>query len=117
VKAHEQLRADITMSLKECSVDELMKRSSVELGSDWRVTRIIEKPARAEILSSYAASVLYVFPHAIWNYVPRIKPSVRGEIELPDAVQMMIEDGYKAYGLLQPAPKEWMPDLINNRLH
>jgi glucose-1-phosphate thymidylyltransferase len=116
VKAHEQRRADITISLKECSVDELMKRSSVEVDSNWRVTRIIEKPARAEILSSYAASVLYVFPHAIWSYVPRIKPSVRGEIELPEAVQMMIEDRYKAYGLLQPAPKEWMPDLINTPL-
>lgn len=117
VKAHQHRHADITMSLKECPVDELMKRSSVELDSDWRVTRIIEKPEHAEILSPYAASVLYIFPHAIWDYLPRIKPSVRGEIELPDAVQMMIEDGYKAYGLLQPAPKEWTPDLINNLSH
>lgn len=117
VRAHEQRHADITMSLKECPVDELMKRSSVELDSDWRVTRIIEKPTRAEILSPYAASVLYIFPHALWNYLPRIKDSVRGEIELPDAVQMMIEDEYKAYGLLQPTPKEWTPDLINNLLH
>ena len=117
VRAHEQRHADITMSLKECPVDELMKRSSVELDSDWRVTRIIEKPEHMEILSPYAASVMYIFPHAIWNYLPRIKASVRGEIELPDAVQMMIEDGYKAYGLLQPAPKEWTPDLINNLSH
>jgi dTDP-glucose pyrophosphorylase len=110
VKSHEQRKADITMSLKECSVDELMQRSSVEVDSDWHVTRIIEKPTREEILSSYAASVMYIFPHAIWTYLLRIKPSVRGEIELPNAVQMMIEDGYKAYGLLQPAPKEWTPE-------
>jgi dTDP-glucose pyrophosphorylase len=113
VKAHEQYGPDITMSLKECSVDELRARSSVEVDSDWRVKRIIEKPKRDEILSSYAASVIYIFPHEIWNYLPRIKPSVRGEIELPDAVQLMIEDGFKAFGLLQPAPKEWKPDLIN----
>ena len=113
VKAHEQYEADITMSLKECPVDELMVRSSVEVDSNWRVKQIIEKPKRDEILSRYAASVIYIFPHEIWNYLPRIKPSERGEIELPDAVQMMIEDGYKAFGLLQPAPKEWKPDLIN----
>ena len=107
VKAHEQYEADITMSLKECSVDELMVRSSVEVDSDWRIKRIIEKPKRDEILSRYAASVMYIFPYAVWNYLPRIQPSVRGEIELPDAVQMMIEDGYEAFGLLQPAPKEW----------
>jgi glucose-1-phosphate thymidylyltransferase len=113
LKAHEQSGADITMSLKECSVDEQMARSSVEVDSDWRVKRIIEKPKRAEILSPYAASVMYIFPYAVWNYLPRIKPSMRGEIELPDAVQMMIGDGYKAFGLLQRAPKEWKPDFIN----
>ena len=116
VKAHEQSGAEITMSLKECSVDELMARSSVEVDSDWRVKRIIEKPKRVEILSPYAASVMYIFPYAIWNYLPRIKPSMRGEIELPDAVQMMIEDGYQAHGFVQPAPKEWKPDLINKPL-
>jgi len=107
IKAHEQYGAEITMSLKECPVNELMVRSSVEVDSDWRVKRIIEKPKRDEVLSPYAASVIYIFPQGIWNYLPRIKPSVRDEIELPEAVQMMIEDGYKTFGLLQPAPKEW----------
>ena len=114
VKAHRHNNAAITMSLKECSVDEMMRRSSVELDSDWRVKRIIEKPVQDEILSPYAASTLYVFPHAIWDYLPRIKPSMRDEIELPDAVQMMIEDGFKANGLLQPAPQEWTPNLLND---
>ena len=112
VKAHEQYEADITMSLKECSVNELMARSSVAVDSDWRVKQIIEKPKRDEILSRYAASVMYIFPYAVWNYLPRIKPSVRGEIELPAAVQMMIEDGYEAFGLLQPAPKEWNSNIL-----
>jgi dTDP-glucose pyrophosphorylase len=107
VKAHGKYDADITMSLKQCSVNELMARSSVDVDADWRVKRIIEKPAHNEILSPYAASVIYIFPHEIWDYLPHIKASARGEIELPDAVQMMIEEGYKAYGLLQPAPKEW----------
>jgi len=107
VKAHEQHGADITMSLKECPADELMERSSVELDSDWRVKRIIEKPKRAEILSPYAASAMYILPHAIWSYLPRINASVRGEIELPDALQMMMDNGFRAHGLLQPAPKEW----------
>lgn len=113
VKAHERRSADITMSLKECPVDELMRRSSVAVDSDWRVRRIIEKPKRNEIMSPYAASVLFIFPARIWEYPGKIRPSPRGEIELQDAVQMMIEDGYKAYGLLQPAPKEWTPDFIN----
>jgi dTDP-glucose pyrophosphorylase len=107
VEAHQRHNADITMSLKECPVEELLSRSSVDVDSDWRVKRIIEKPKRDEIMSLYAASILFIFPSAIWEYLQKIKPSARGEIEMQSAVQMMIEDGYKAFGLLQPAPQEW----------
>ena len=112
VDAHQRQNADITMSLKACPIEELSARSSVEVDADWHVKKIIEKPQRAEILSPYAASILFIFPPAIWEYLPEVMPSPRGEIELQSAVQMMIEDGYKAYGLLQPAPQEWTPELI-----
>lgn len=107
VQAHEQQGSDITMSLKECPVEEQMNRSSVDVDTDWRVTRIIEKPAAGQVMSPYAASILFILPPAIWDYIPRIQPSLRGEIELQTAVQMMIDDGFKAHGLLQPAPVEW----------
>jgi NDP-sugar pyrophosphorylase family protein len=107
VQAHRQHNADITMSLKECPIEELTARSSVDVDSDWRVKRIIEKPKRQEIMSPYAASIMFIFPPQIWDYVAKLEPSARGEIEMQSAVQHMIEDGYKAYGVLQPAPKEW----------
>ena len=112
VNAHKQYGADITMSLKECSMDELMARSSVDVDSNWHIKRIIEKPKREEIMSPYAASILFILPTEIWKYLQKITPSPRGEIEMQSAVQMMIEDGFKAYGLLQSAPQEWTPDLI-----
>jgi mannose-1-phosphate guanylyltransferase len=112
VEAHETYRADITMSLKECPVEELISRSSVDVDSDWQVKRIIEKPAREQIMSPYAASILFIFPPQIWQYLIRVSPSPRGEIEMQSAVQMMIESGYKAYGLLQPAPQEWSPEFM-----
>ncbi len=107
VQAHEKNRADITMSLKQCPVEELLARSSVEVDASWRVKRIIEKPGREEILSPYAASILFILPPQLWEYLTKVQPSPRGEIEIQAAVQMMIEDGLKAYGLLQPAPEEW----------
>jgi galactokinase/galacturonokinase len=112
VNAREQHKAAITMSLKQCPVEELSARSSVEVDADWRVKKIIEKPKREEILSPYAASVMLIFPHAIWEYLPKIQPSQRGEIELQAAVDMMIQDGFEAYGLLQSAPLEWSPKFI-----
>ena len=112
VRAHEEHGAEITISLKACPVEELMKRSSVEVDSDMQVKRIIEKPAPEEIMSPYAASVLLIVPAAFWNYIPRIQPSTRGELEMQSAVQMMVDDGYRVFGLLQPAPQEWTPELM-----
>jgi dTDP-glucose pyrophosphorylase len=109
VQAHERRNAHITMSLKKCSIEEQMSRSSVDVEDHWRIRKMIEKPSRGQILSPYSASFLFIFPPAIWEYVPQITPSPRGEIELQAAVQMMIEDGFHTYGLLQPAPEEWNP--------
>jgi NDP-sugar pyrophosphorylase family protein len=107
IAVHQKHNADIAMSLKECPREELYARSSVEVDADWRIKKIIEKPKLEEILSPYAASILFVFPPQIWEYLPKVEPSPRGEIELQTAVQSMIEDGYLTYGVLQPAPEEW----------
>lgn len=107
IQAYEQKHADIAMSLKQCPIEELSGRSSVEVDADWHVKRIIEKPKREEILSPYAASVMFIFPPATWDYLHKTPLSPRGEIETQAAVQMMIDDGYRVVGLLQSAPDEW----------
>jgi dTDP-glucose pyrophosphorylase len=82
--------------------------------ANWRVTRIIEKPKREEILSPYAASILFILSPSIWKYLPQVKPSTRGEIEMQSAIDRMIQDGIKAYGLLQNTPLEWKKEFISN---
>jgi mannose-1-phosphate guanylyltransferase len=114
VEAHEKYHAEIIMSLKECPVEELTARSTVQVDANWRVMRIIEKPKREEILSPYAASILFILPPAIWKYLPKVKPSPRGEIEMQSAIDRMIQDGIKAYGLLQNTPLEWKKEFISN---
>lgn len=107
VQAHAARGADLTMSLKVCSVEELMARCSVEVDGAGRVSKIIEKPKREEILSPYAASILFIFPPQIWDYLQKIEPSPRGEVEMQSAVEMMLEDGFSAFGVLQETPREW----------
>ena len=109
VQAQEKHAADIVMSLKECPIEELAARSSVDVDSDWRVKRIIEKPKWEEIMSPYAASILFILPPQIWDYLPKVQPSERGEIEMQAAIDEMIHDGLKAVGVLQSAPEEWKP--------
>ena len=112
VQAQEKHAVEIVMSLKECPIEELVARSSVDVDSDWRVKRIIEKPKQEEIMSPYAASILFILPPQIWEYLPKVKPSERGEIEMQTAIDAMIRDGIKAVGVLQPAPEEWNPSLL-----
>ena len=112
VQAQEKYKADIVMSLKECPIEELIARSSVDVDSDWRVKRIIEKPKPEEIMSPYAASILFILPPQIWSYLPKVQPSERGEIEMQAAIDRMIQDGFKAVGVLQSAPEEWEPPLL-----
>lgn len=107
VQTQEKYQADIVMSLKECPIEELAARSSVDVDSSWCVKRIIEKPKQDEIMSPYAASILFILPTQIWEYLPKVKPSERGEIEMQSAIDKMIQDGFEAVGVLQPAPEEW----------
>lgn len=107
VQAHAEHQAEISMSLKQCPVEELTARSSVDVDASWRIKRIIEKPAPQEIMSPYAASILFILPAQVWEYLAKIQPSPRGEIEMQAAVQRMLEDGFAAFGILQPAPEEW----------
>jgi len=112
VRAYEANSADIVMSLKECPMEELSARSSVDMDAEWRVKRIIEKPKREEIMSPYAASILFILPPQVWEYLAKVTLSERGEIEMQTAIDAMIQDGFKAVGVLQPAPNEWDPSLL-----
>ena len=112
VNTHETSQAEIVMSLKECPIEELSARSSVDVDAEWQVKRIIEKPKREEIMSPYAASILFILPPQVWSYIAKVMPSERGEIEMQAAIDAMIRDGFKAVGVLQPAPNEWDPSLL-----
>jgi len=114
VEAHDRSGGDITLSLREYPPEALSARSSVALGVGWQVKYIVEKPAPNEAPSRYTAALMYILPPAIWDALPRLTASPRGELELPQAVNMLIEAGHTAYGCLQPAPPEWSPDLDEN---
>jgi NDP-sugar pyrophosphorylase family protein len=88
--AHRAGQANATLSLMEIDPS-LAGRTGVVEWREERIWRIIEKPAPDEVISNIASLPLYVFSKKLLDYLPQIKPSPRGEYELQDAIQMLID--------------------------
>lgn len=56
-----------------------------------RIVKLVEKPKSPE--SNLAMAGLYFFGPQIWNVLPDLKPSARGEYEITDAIQTLINQG------------------------
>jgi len=94
---HQTTKAQATLSLME--VDEpMVGRTGIVDLQDGYIRRIVEKPAPGEAPSNIASLPLYVFSTKLLDYLPEVKPSPRGEYELQDAIQMMIDGGYRVTG-------------------
>jgi len=62
-----------------------------ELGPNGKVERLVEKPP--EPRSNLALVGVYMFDATIFESVHRIEPSARGELEITDAIQDLIDRG------------------------
>ncbi|MCU0521849.1 MAG: sugar phosphate nucleotidyltransferase [Anaerolineae bacterium] len=71
----------------------------VQMEGPW-VTRIVEKARPEEVHSNISSLPLYAFSQRILDYLPEIQPSPRGEYELQDAVQMLIEHDGRVGGII-----------------
>lgn len=56
-----------------------------------RIVKLVEKPKNPE--SNLAMAGLYFFGPQLWSILPDLKPSGRGEYEITDAIQMLIDRG------------------------
>jgi glucose-1-phosphate thymidylyltransferase len=69
-----------------------------ELDGD-RVRRIVEKPETPS--SPYAVTGLYFYDGSVWDFLPTLTPSARGELEITDVNNWYVERGAMEYDVLE----------------
>lgn len=65
---------------------------------DGKITGIVEKPA--EPPSEYAVTGIYLYDSRVFEFIRRLEPSARGELEITDVNNLYIQQGLLTYEIL-----------------
>ncbi|MFC2042816.1 sugar phosphate nucleotidyltransferase [Chloroflexota bacterium] len=96
---HSESRPNGILTLMKVEQEQVENTAVVIMERPW-VTRIVEKPALEEAPSQIASLPLYCLKRKFLDYLPEVGISQRGEYELQDAIQMLIEKDGKVHGLM-----------------
>lgn len=111
IGAFESQEADAVIVLEEVPEKEVVRYgiavpadpdAAKEPGSIFALSELVEKPELGEVPSRLAIAARYVFSAKIFEYLHRTTPGKGGEIQLTDAIRLMMEDGGKVLGVRLP---------------
>lgn len=91
VKEYRDQKADCMLALSRVTDPE--RFGVPEIGEDGSIIRVTEKPKVPK--SPFAVTGIYIYNHHIFEAVKALKPSERGEYEISEAHQYLIDHGYK----------------------
>jgi glucose-1-phosphate thymidylyltransferase len=80
-------------------VEHLRHLGVAVMAEDSRVTQIVEKPETPP--SKYAVTGLYFYDAQVWDVLPELEPSGRGELEITDVNNWYVERGQMEADVLE----------------
>jgi UTP--glucose-1-phosphate uridylyltransferase len=116
VEQFERHRADAVIAFEAVPCEEVVHYGIAKsLGSaegTFDLADIVEKPSVGDAPSTLAVAARYVFRPSIFDALARTPPGKGGEIQLTDAIRLLIREGRKVMGLRLP-PCESRFDIGN----
>lgn len=103
VEEFDRSQADIVVAFEEVPREEVVRYGIAsprgQVGPSFELQDLIEKPAVDEAPSHLAVAARYVFSPAIFDALERTEPGKGGEIQLTDAIRILLKEGAKGVGM------------------
>ncbi len=84
---------------REDDPEHLRHLGVADLDGEGRLVRVVEKPADPP--SEYAVTGVYFYDGAVWDVLPSLQPSGRGELEISDVNNWYVERGAMEYDVIE----------------
>ena len=103
----ESSKADIVVAFEEVPQADVVRygiaKPKGDVGSRFELEDLIEKPSIEEAPSRYAVASRYVLSPAIFEALEETEPGKGGEIQLTDAIRILLKRGAKGVGMVLPS--------------
>ncbi|HID95461.1 MAG TPA: hypothetical protein EYP53_05315 [Candidatus Latescibacteria bacterium] len=117
VASHVRHGSDCTLAVCEVDEDEVSRYGIVKPkgnpGDEFEIDGLVEKPPKEEAPSRYAIAARYVFSPTIFEAIQRTVPEVGGEVEITDAIGVLLKMGGKVR-CIKLTPGERRYDIGNH---
>ena len=90
VEEYQQKNYDAMILL--CKVENPQQFGVAEFDAKGNLVRLVEKPKKPP--SNYALTGIYFLKPTIFKMIKKLKPSWRGELEITEAIQLLMDEGF-----------------------
>jgi UTP--glucose-1-phosphate uridylyltransferase len=105
IAAFEERGAACAIAVEEVPPEQVSMYGIVKpLSSDvvFEIADLVEKPSLGEAPSNWAIAGRYVFSPVLFDAIRRTAPDSRGEIQLTNAIRLLLNEGKKLVGVRLP---------------
>jgi UTP--glucose-1-phosphate uridylyltransferase len=115
INAYEKYDATVVATMQ--IDDETISRFGVIAGEDiepgvFKISDVVEKPKYEEAPSNMAVIGRYVFTPELFGAIEKIKPGAGGELQVADAMRILLKEGLPFYGVTLDARRHDAGDKL-----